>query len=134
MTPSLAIISKEALTFRPKILPQARRTLSNSCPHFRITLFAAPNGLSRRWGFAGNEETWRLLGSRSFSSTSHRLGEESNPDRLRHTALHDLHLKHGGKMVPFGGYSMPVQYADLSVGDSHRWTREKASLFDVGHM
>ncbi|KAK4981867.1 Aminomethyltransferase, mitochondrial [Elasticomyces elasticus] len=29
---------------------------------------------------------------------------------------------------------MPVQYSDLSVGESHRWTREKASLFDVGHM
>ena len=37
-------------------------------------------------------------------------------------------------MVPFGGYSMPVQYSDLSVGESHKWTREKASLFDVGHM
>ena len=37
-------------------------------------------------------------------------------------------------MVPFGGYSMPVQYSDLSVGESHTWTREKASLFDVGHM
>ena len=37
-------------------------------------------------------------------------------------------------MVPFGGFSMPVQYSDLSVGESHRWTREKASLFDVGHM
>lgn len=29
---------------------------------------------------------------------------------------------------------MPVQYSDLSVGESHAWTREKASLFDVGHM
>ncbi|KAH9838953.1 glycine cleavage system t protein [Teratosphaeria destructans] len=37
-------------------------------------------------------------------------------------------------MVPFGGYSMPVQYSDLGVGESHIWTREKASLFDVGHM
>jgi aminomethyltransferase len=37
-------------------------------------------------------------------------------------------------MVPFGGYSMPVQYSDLSVGESHAWTREKASIFDVGHM
>jgi len=37
-------------------------------------------------------------------------------------------------MVPFGGYSMPVQYSDLSVGESHHWTREKCSLFDVGHM
>lgn len=37
-------------------------------------------------------------------------------------------------MVPFANYSMPVQYSDLSVGESHKWTREKASLFDVGHM
>lgn len=37
-------------------------------------------------------------------------------------------------MVPFGGFEMPVQYSDLSVGESHRWTREKASLFDVSHM
>lgn len=56
---------------------------------------------------------------------------EAEPGR---TALYDLHLSAGGKMVPFGGYSMPVQYSDLGVGESHLWTREKASLFDVGHM
>lgn len=54
--------------------------------------------------------------------------------RLGRTTLHGLHLEHGGKMVSFGGFSMPVQYSDLSVGESHKWTREKASLFDVGHM
>lgn len=53
---------------------------------------------------------------------------------LKRTALYDIHAEHGGKMVPFGGFSMPVQYSDLGVGESHQWTREKASLFDVGHM
>ncbi|RDW58371.1 aminomethyltransferase [Coleophoma crateriformis] len=53
---------------------------------------------------------------------------------LKKTALYDLHLSSGAKMVPFAGYWMPVQYSDLAVGESHRWTREKASLFDVGHM
>jgi len=53
---------------------------------------------------------------------------------LGRTALYDLHVQHGARMVPFGGYSMPVQYSDLSVSESHAWTREKASLFDVGHM
>lgn len=53
---------------------------------------------------------------------------------LRRTALYELHVKRGAKMVPFGGYSMPVQYNDLGVGESHEWTRKKASLFDVGHM
>lgn len=56
---------------------------------------------------------------------------DQNPGR---TALYDLHVAHGAKMVPFGGYSMPVQYSDLNIGESHKWTREKASLFDVGHM
>lgn len=58
----------------------------------------------------------------------------SSDGGLGRTALHELHVENGGKMVPFGGYSMPVQYSDLSVGESHKWTREKASLFDVGHM
>ncbi|KAL1901972.1 Aminomethyltransferase, mitochondrial [Sporothrix stenoceras] len=58
----------------------------------------------------------------------------SNDASLRKTALYDLHLQHGGKMVPFGGFHMPVQYSGLSVSASHHFTREKASLFDVGHM
>jgi aminomethyltransferase len=37
-------------------------------------------------------------------------------------------------MVEFGGFLMPVQYTDLSIKDSHLWTRKKASLFDVSHM
>ncbi|KAI1757125.1 glycine cleavage system T protein [Xylaria castorea] len=53
---------------------------------------------------------------------------------LSKTALYDLHLAHGAKMVPFGGFEMPVQYSGLSVSASHHFTREKASLFDVGHM
>jgi aminomethyltransferase len=45
-----------------------------------------------------------------------------------------LHVEHGAKMVPFAGFDMPLQYADLSHVESHMWTREKASLFDVSHM
>jgi aminomethyltransferase len=55
-------------------------------------------------------------------------------EELGKTDLHELHTKYGAKFVPFGGYLMPVQYSDLSIIDSHNWTREKASLFDVGHM
>ncbi|KAI0842003.1 glycine cleavage system T protein [Hypoxylon sp. FL0890] len=53
---------------------------------------------------------------------------------LKKTPLYDLHLAHGAKMVPFGGYHMPVQYADQSVSASHFFTRTHSSLFDVGHM
>jgi aminomethyltransferase len=37
-------------------------------------------------------------------------------------------------MVEFGGFLMPVQYSDLTITESHNWTRKKASLFDVSHM
>ncbi len=37
-------------------------------------------------------------------------------------------------MVPFGGFYMPVQYSSLSVSESHHWTRNHASIFDVSHM
>ncbi len=54
-------------------------------------------------------------------------------DELLHTPLYDLHVEHGARIVPFAGYAMPVQYADGILAE-HRWTREKAGLFDVSHM
>ncbi|KAG6018704.1 hypothetical protein E4U41_003652, partial [Claviceps citrina] len=53
---------------------------------------------------------------------------------LKKTPLYDLHIAHGAKMVPFAGYSMPVKYADASHMESHHFTRQHASLFDVSHM
>lgn len=72
----------------------------------------------------------------SFQQSQRRpaSSDSNNTSSSKRTALYDLHVARGGKMVPFGGYSMPVQYSDLSITESHRWTREKASLFDVGHM
>jgi glycine cleavage system T protein (aminomethyltransferase) len=52
---------------------------------------------------------------------------------LKQTPLHALHLKLGGKMVPFAGYAMPVQYP-AGILKEHLHTREKAGLFDVSHM
>ena len=52
---------------------------------------------------------------------------------LHKTPLHALHVELGGKMVPFAGYDMPVQYP-LGIMGEHRQTREKAGLFDVSHM
>jgi aminomethyltransferase len=42
------------------------------------------------------------------------------------------HRAHGGRMVPFAGYEMPVQYEGIMA--EHLWTRENAGLFDVSHM
>ena len=52
---------------------------------------------------------------------------------LKRTGLYDLHVELGGKMVPFAGYDMPVQYP-MGVMGEHLHTREKAGLFDVSHM
>ena len=47
--------------------------------------------------------------------------------------LHDLHVELGGRMVPFAGYQMPVQYS-AGVMAEHLHTRLAAGLFDVSHM
>jgi aminomethyltransferase len=52
---------------------------------------------------------------------------------LHRTPLYALHLELGGKMVPFAGYEMPVQYP-AGVLKEHLHTRQKAGLFDVSHM
>jgi aminomethyltransferase len=57
--------------------------------------------------------------------------DETSP--LKRTPLHALHVACGGKMVPFAGYDMPVQYA-TGVLREHLHTRNAAGLFDVSHM
>lgn len=51
---------------------------------------------------------------------------------LKFSPLNDFHLEHGARMVPFAGWSMPVQYS--SIIDEHLATRGYAGLFDVSHM
>ncbi|HEX8534489.1 MAG TPA: glycine cleavage system aminomethyltransferase GcvT [Allosphingosinicella sp.] len=46
--------------------------------------------------------------------------------------LDSWHRAQGARMVPFAGYSMPIQYEGIIA--EHRWTRESAGLFDVSHM
>src|SRR6476646_1970951 len=56
--------------------------------------------------------------------------DQESPKR---TPLYDLHVSLGGKMVPFAGYDMPVQYP-AGVLKEHLHTRSSAGLFDVSHM
>jgi aminomethyltransferase len=59
------------------------------------------------------------------------MSDSSSIPSLR-TPLHGLHRELGGKMVPFAGYDMPVQY--VGIIEEHTHTRAAASLFDVSHM
>jgi len=52
---------------------------------------------------------------------------------LRRTPLYAAHLRHQGKMVPFAGFEMPVQYP-TGIRAEHAAVREAAGLFDVSHM
>jgi aminomethyltransferase len=51
---------------------------------------------------------------------------------LKRTPLFDAHVKTGARMVPFGGWEMPVQYTGIV--DEHRTVRGAVGLFDVSHM
>ena len=53
-------------------------------------------------------------------------------DTIKQTPLNAVHKALGARMVPFGGWEMPVQYA--GVIEEHLAVREKAGLFDVSHM
>jgi aminomethyltransferase len=52
---------------------------------------------------------------------------------LKRTPFHDLHVDLGGKMVPFAGYEMPVQYA-TGISKEHEAVRTDVGVFDVSHM
>jgi aminomethyltransferase len=54
-------------------------------------------------------------------------------ETLKRTPLYDHHVAADGKIVPFAGFAMPVQYATGITGE-HRAVREAAGLFDVSHM
>ncbi|HAZ19903.1 MAG TPA: glycine cleavage system aminomethyltransferase GcvT, partial [Clostridiales bacterium] len=49
------------------------------------------------------------------------------------TPLYEAHMALGGKILPFAGYLMPVQYPAGVIAE-HMAVREKAGLFDVSHM
>jgi len=52
---------------------------------------------------------------------------------VKKTIFYDYHLGAGGKMVPFAGYLMPVQYS-AGIKQEHLHSRDNAGLFDVSHM
>jgi hypothetical protein len=76
----------------------------------------------------------RRGGVRAASMTTSRrafLATDAAP--LKRTALHADHVALGGRMVPFCGWDMPVQYKE-SIIDTHIHTRTHAGLFVVSHM
>jgi aminomethyltransferase len=59
--------------------------------------------------------------------------DDTSASEAKHTVLHTLHQELGGKIVPFAGYALPVQYP-AGIMAEHKQAREAAALFDVSHM
>src|SRR3954467_2566959 len=57
---------------------------------------------------------------------------ESDSGPLKKTPLHASHVALGARMVPFGGWDMPVEYSGITA--EHMAVRTRAGLFDVSHM
>ena len=55
------------------------------------------------------------------------------PSELRTTPLHEEHVRLNARLVPFGGFAMPVQYP-TGIRAEHQAVRDAAGLFDVSHM
>lgn len=51
---------------------------------------------------------------------------------MKKTKFYDIHKKHGGKIVEFAGYQMPIQYSSIIA--EHKAVRESVGVFDVSHM
>src|SRR5213592_5189218 len=58
--------------------------------------------------------------------------EQATETPLKKTPLNARHRASGAKMVPFGGWDMPVEYSGLS--NEHTAVRTRAGIFDVSHM
>lgn len=56
----------------------------------------------------------------------------SEPATIQLSPLNDAHLKLGGKLIPFAGFSMPVQYTGIA--DEHLTVRSHVGVFDISHM
>lgn len=60
------------------------------------------------------------------------MGENGSSGDTKRTPLYERHVALGARMIPFAGWLMPVQYEGIIA--EHRTVRQKAGLFDLGHM
>jgi aminomethyltransferase len=81
---------------------------------------------------------YRIVGDADHPTQGQVKGFQSKQERkmteeLQRTNLYQWHVDHGGRMVPFAGYEMPVQYPSGPILE-HEVTRTVAGLFDIDHM
>ncbi|PKS06222.1 hypothetical protein jhhlp_006968 [Lomentospora prolificans] len=99
----------------------------------RKVVESACRQLKQRGSTLSRSSLTQCSGGRSPYAHARRGAHTSSSD-LKKTPLYDFHLSNGATLAPFAGFHMPVSYAGLSHTQSHHFTREQASLFDVSHM
>ncbi len=100
-----------------------------------VTDARTDSGADKRITEKGQEKPW-FIGLKDGGT----IRESSRPafawteveSELKHTRLYEVHKALGGRLVPFAGWEMPVQYT--GVKEEHLATRQAAGLFDVSHM
>ncbi|MBK9924258.1 MAG: glycine cleavage system aminomethyltransferase GcvT [Anaerolineales bacterium] len=105
-----------------------------------VTDWKADKRIGKKIAVKGEEKVWYVgIDSKSkkealppfvWNEVS-EVGADGHPP-LQKTALNQVHRDLGGRMVPFAGWEMPVQYSGIF--EEHLATRNAAGLFDVSHM
>ncbi|KAK5467269.1 Aminomethyltransferase, mitochondrial [Exophiala xenobiotica] len=106
-------------------------------PESRIAASSLSQGSPRPSSQAshpGRASALAFSSSNASTVQARHASSKSSESPLQHTPLYALHESLGAKMVPFANFAMPVEYPDQSHRDSHLWTRQHASVFDVSHM
>jgi glycine hydroxymethyltransferase len=87
----------------------------------------------KRMADKGEQKPW-FIGMQETGSSEQKPAFAWNEveGELKRTRLNDIHKSLGGRLVPFAGWEMPVQYT--GVKEEHLATRQAAGLFDVSHM
>jgi glycine hydroxymethyltransferase len=90
-------------------------------------------GAEKRITEKGQEKAWYIgITPPGAGSPLPAFGWSEVESPLKRTRIYDLHKALGGRLVPFAGWEMPVQYS--GVKEEHLATRQAAGLFDVSHM
>ena len=91
-----------------------------------------PRKVGLREGAQASGAPGHAMGATCRGHGSFRYSGAVENQNLKRTPLHAAHLRAGARMVPFGGWDMPVQYAGLKA--EHQAVRENVGMFDVSHM
>ena len=102
---------------------QSTRICNNYCHKvFRSVLRDVSNDCSSR-SVQGSNGTLHQICRNLSTGKKIDAASLNDTDKIKKTCLYEFHVSHGGKMVDFAGYSLPIQYGKQGIAASHKHTR-----------